>query len=655
MVNFMPQAAFLYNVSLSWSTKATASIDTALLSQNIVLRQPEKPRKFVQTMWLINTSTLTLELFPRSKGVPYAILSHTWGGDNEEVTFQDMEHVVRRERKAGWEKIKRTCRLAREMGLDHAWVDTCCIDKTSSAELSEAINSMFSWYRDSKICFVYLCTRTREPYAQASGNPLDDELTSYRWFQRGWTLQELIAPSHISFFNKNWEILGTKESLRGHLARITGIDAVVLKSVEALQNINVGKRFSWAAKRETKRVEDIAYCLLGIFGINMPLLYGEGSRAFIRLQEEIARSTNDLTLFAWQQDKKSAGYHWQLSGIFATSPHEFRHCDKLLVPRGKLEAETEFTLTNRGLRFDRSFDVSYPGFDANEHHLPEGDLFMRLDCLERSDRTRHEARWVGIALRKIGTNYLRLFPDVVQYCSSMVTHKVSQVKRVVYVATSLSDSDAEIITKNIMVGIYYSSIQKSRTLDSAYMLDPLFTGEPLNVDGFGSGGLRSCMHLRFFAFNLGRSSEIFRMALVCGLQVHTRGEGVRDSPWALLCSEKQLLECVPRAASYRGLFSREPIQGGLSAQERTEFFRDYVFERYLDDSGHISQTTMPDSIVIEDPDISYVKHEVSVSVDPSSEIGFPMSALYDYAVFLSYRKIYNAAEPGSLSVRRRVR
>ncbi|EEU34062.1 uncharacterized protein NECHADRAFT_28132, partial [Fusarium vanettenii 77-13-4] len=250
-------------------------------------------------MWLINTSTLSLELFARSEGVPYAILSHTWGGDDEEVTFQDMDDIEHREIKAGWAKIKKTCQLANNMGLDYAWVDTCCIDKTSSAELSEAINSMFSWYRDSKICFVYLCTRKHEPQLHTSGNLLDDELASYKWFQRGWTLQELIAPSHMSFFNEDWEILGTKESLRDHLARITGIDTVVLKSVETLQNINIGKRFSWAAKRETKRVEDIAYCLLGIFGINMPLLYGEGSRAFIRLQEEIARSTNDLTLFAW--------------------------------------------------------------------------------------------------------------------------------------------------------------------------------------------------------------------------------------------------------------------------------------------------------------------------------------------------------------------
>ncbi|RSM08778.1 hypothetical protein CEP52_004455 [Fusarium oligoseptatum] len=309
-------------------------------------------------MWLINTTTLTLQLFARSEGVKYAILSHTWGGDDEEVTFQDMEDVNHRDTKIGWAKIKKTCDLAKNMGLDYAWVDTCCIDKTSSAELSEAINSMFSWYRDSKICFVYLCTRIHEPQLHSSGNLLDDELASYRWFKRGWTLQELIAPSHMSFFNEDWEILGTKESLREHLSRITGIDTVVLKSVETLQNINIGKRFSWAAKRETKRVEDIAYCLMGIFGINMPLLYGEGSRAFIRLQEEIARSTNDLTLFAWQQSRKSAGSNWQLSGIFATSPKEFRHCDKLLVPRGKLEAETEFTLTNRGLRFERNFDES---------------------------------------------------------------------------------------------------------------------------------------------------------------------------------------------------------------------------------------------------------------------------------------------------------
>ncbi|OTA56636.1 HET-domain-containing protein [Hypoxylon sp. EC38] len=260
-------------------------------------------------MWLINCQSRHLEEFV--KDVPaYAILSHTWG--EEEVTFSDMSDPGKAETKDGFKKIRATCRVALEQDLKYAWIDTCCIDKSSSAELSEAINSMFAWYKKAAICFVWLSDFT---------SFLDETLNlgNCKWFSRGWTLQELIAPSQINFYDKSWNCFGSKLQLASVLSWITGVDTSVLKG-GSLDEILVGRRMSWASNRTTTRVEDIAYCLLGIFDINMPLLYGEGKKAFTRLQEEIIRSSHDLSIFAWKADDSInvavlALYGWAHSGL----------------------------------------------------------------------------------------------------------------------------------------------------------------------------------------------------------------------------------------------------------------------------------------------------------------------------------------------------
>ncbi|TBU51377.1 hypothetical protein BD310DRAFT_942287 [Dichomitus squalens] len=192
-------------------------------------------------------------------------------------------------------KIREACRVAREAGYDYLWIDSCCIDKTSSSELTESINSMYLWYGRADLCYAYLADvpSGKDPRADRSA------FRSSRWHRRGWTLQELIAPSGVTLLADDWTEIGTKHTLCDLIEEITGIPYLALLHTKSLDEFSVAQRLSWAAERETTREEDRAYSLLGIFNINMPTLYGEGSRAFRRLQEEIVRRIPDLSLFAW--------------------------------------------------------------------------------------------------------------------------------------------------------------------------------------------------------------------------------------------------------------------------------------------------------------------------------------------------------------------
>lgn len=216
---------------------------------------------------------------------PYAILSHTWGTDDEEPTYQEQLNGTWTS-KAGYEKIRFCGQQAAKNGLQYFWADTVCIDKTSSAELTESINSMYRWYQNADRCYVYLSDVSAPRWKPA--------FKKSRWFTRGWTLQELIAPTSVEFFSAEGEFLGDKESLEQTLHEITRI------SIEALQgglmsHFDVEERMSWAASRHTKREEDTVYSLLGIFDIHMPLIYGEGRlKAMNRLRKEIKESSHGL-------------------------------------------------------------------------------------------------------------------------------------------------------------------------------------------------------------------------------------------------------------------------------------------------------------------------------------------------------------------------
>jgi len=261
-------------------------------------------------MRLLDTSTLRL-VSRFDEGIPpYAILSHTWGRDEDEISFQDLQAITSSRlrqkdglfahpltKRAGFAKIRESCRLAKSEGYEFLWVDTCCIDKTSSAELSEAINSMFRWYRAASTCYAfltdvqsYLAATADVAQAIRECSPLAEQVVgsirSSRWFTRGWTLQELVAPLDVHFYSRDWILLGTKLGRYSRpgsdagtdsrfpdlLSELTGIDYAVLTGTELLEDVSIAQRMKWAATRRTTRVEDIAYCLMGIFNVNMPLL-----------------------------------------------------------------------------------------------------------------------------------------------------------------------------------------------------------------------------------------------------------------------------------------------------------------------------------------------------------------------------------------------
>ncbi|KAH7018239.1 heterokaryon incompatibility protein-domain-containing protein [Microdochium trichocladiopsis] len=262
-------------------------------------------------MRLVNTATERLVQLV-SPPAHYAILSHTW--DVGEVSFQDVENGCAPERR-GYAKFQGAVKLARDQGYKYIWIDNCCIDKSSSAELSEAINSMFTWYRRSSKCYVYLHDVSASPEhssssasaSTADNSPIHDQhfrqqLNRSRWFLRSWTLQELIAPSSVHFYDRGWTWLGIKNdpAWTGALNELTGISYEVLQYPEGYKNASVAQRMSWAANREATREEDISYSLFGVFDINMAPLYGEGGpSAFRRLQEEIIRRHADDSILAW--------------------------------------------------------------------------------------------------------------------------------------------------------------------------------------------------------------------------------------------------------------------------------------------------------------------------------------------------------------------
>ena len=271
--------------------------------------------------------------FCDDEATEYAILSHRWIGqevDHDEIVdlakmaLEERDEIRRR---GGYHKILDSCKQAQKDGYRWLWVDTCCIDKRSSAELSEAINSMYRWYENAKKCYAYLHDVLGSSFPTASDNQRYRDFSGWpEWFSRGWTLQELIAPSNVQFLNKNWQSIGDKRSLAPTLRKITGILEHILILGLRGNRPCVAQIMSWAANRETTRVEDKAYSLMGLLDVNMPMLYGEGKKAFHRLQLEIIRASNDQSIFAWNYRRNGT----QPGSILADDPRCFSG-------RGRLE------------------------------------------------------------------------------------------------------------------------------------------------------------------------------------------------------------------------------------------------------------------------------------------------------------------------------
>jgi hypothetical protein len=241
---------------------------------------------------------------------PYAILSHTWA-DGQEVTYDELVVGAGKD-KTGYAKIRFCSERAAADGLEYCWVDTCCIDKSTSDELSTAINSMFRWYQRASKCYVYLSdVSVPDEISEAEAFPitLQGTLRCSRWFTRGWTLQELLAPAGVEFFSKQGKRLGTRVSLEQEIHEITQIPIAALRG-QPLNEFSIEVRMDWAARRTTTLREDKVYCLLGIFGVFLSLIYGEGEAyATLRLKEEIQKRKGD----------RSTGSLRNLSGILPPS------------------------------------------------------------------------------------------------------------------------------------------------------------------------------------------------------------------------------------------------------------------------------------------------------------------------------------------------
>ncbi|KAL1948809.1 hypothetical protein VTO73DRAFT_10615 [Trametes versicolor] len=334
-------------------------------------------------MHLLDTTTGRFRDINSSLDEPYAILSHVWSlVPDYETSYQRLQAVQSDCEGTGKnvlldsrvsDKIRLACFVAHQDGYRSLWVDSCCINKESSAELSEAINSMFEWYANASICYVFLDDvednepprssglNDRQIHHQADGDdsashpdddgashpdddsssdavgdkPLHPSITgdddasqlvdstsprpvgdgsasldrdlilrerflSSRWHTRGWTLQELIAPRTVIFLSSGWNLLGSKLTLAKLIEQATGVDRDILTHTKSSSDVSVAQRMWWASGRKTTRLEDEAYCLMGLFGVNLPTIYGEGRRAFIRLQEEIYRTIPDQSIFAWE-------------------------------------------------------------------------------------------------------------------------------------------------------------------------------------------------------------------------------------------------------------------------------------------------------------------------------------------------------------------
>ncbi len=277
-------------------------------------------------MRLLDTSAVQLHEFFDSEIPKYAILSHRW--EDGEISFKDVTEVDNLQA-PGWVKVRKSCEIAKSLGYPWIWIDTCCIDKSSSTELNEAIKSMFKWYREAEVCLVYICD-VRKDLNVSRHFKTEKSHEDSVWFGRGWTLQELLAPREMTFYDMDWSSLGTRSGLVDELHRVTGIDAEYLGGGTSFRSACIATKMSWMANRTTKRKEDMAYAMLGIFNVNMTPDYGEGEHAFVRLQQNLLEMSKDESLFAWRMTNDDVGgtssNEW---GLLAPHPKCFKESQRL--------------------------------------------------------------------------------------------------------------------------------------------------------------------------------------------------------------------------------------------------------------------------------------------------------------------------------------
>lgn len=423
-------------------------------------------------MRLLNINDLRLEFFIGNDIPPYAILSHTWG--QEEISYAEF-CATKDDARAGWRKIVGCCKAAKARGFEYVWIDTCCIDKSSSAELSEAINSMFQWYAAAGVCIALLAD------IRDGTGPLFHQS---RWFTRGWTLQELISPVSVVFYDEFWVEIGSRDTLRAEIEKVTRIPAEFLhdESIdrhsylhEHLSQFSVAQKMSWAAQRITTRPEDVAYCLLGIFDINMPLLYGEGQKkAFRRLQEEIIKSTDDDSIFAWISETTSG-----ISGLLAGGPEAFGHFDDHMPVLSKYTSgvnRREAILSNRGLHVNFPI-TNFPGDKS-------GTIFLALLNFEMKRPRSTTALIPAILLQRAicpvhfgGNNdfedFVRIRPDYLLQClMSRVIFPIEIAKLLESTCSSMGFQEGAVLREPQLKQIYVPFSHTTSKLPGGILFSP---------------------------------------------------------------------------------------------------------------------------------------------------------------------------------------
>lgn len=380
-------------------------------------------------LWLLDTSSYERHRGTKSK---YAILSHRWKRHprfGDEIDFQALNpstlssHTTRLHQQDSDEdraccplcKIKDACAKAREQRIQWLWIDTCCIDKMNAVEYTRAINSMFEYYREAYVCFAFLYDVAWQNGASSvqmfkSQDPERPGLAS-EWFERGWTLQELLAPRHMEFYDRKWTLMGTKQELAQDLDNLTRIDKKYLLENGAFKKASVATRLSWMAGRTTEYIEDIAYSMLGIMDVNMPAQYGEGAKAFMMLQRMVIENSSDESIFAWTipteglkcyrglgELKKWTPSTW---GLLAPSPDCFRGSRDLVVadrvsprPYSWAQKSVQFSLPIRA------------GTEArNWLGLPRKEVKLGLNCCRQVDG---KTLYVVIHLLKTNNDFVRV-------------------------------------------------------------------------------------------------------------------------------------------------------------------------------------------------------------------------------------------------------
>ncbi|KAM0554138.1 hypothetical protein ACHAPJ_006937 [Fusarium lateritium] len=283
------------------------------------------------------------------------------------------------------QKLRGCCNQARKDNLKYTWIDTCCINKENPAELNEAINSMFQWYQKASVCYTLLLD------VPPGDDPCDagSKFHTSRWFQRGWTLQELLAPKDLRFYNREWIWIGSKEDMPDEIEAVTGISRQYLLGWQDFRQASVAQRMSWMAKRQTSKKDDKAYCLLGIFDVAIPMIYGASDQAFCRLQREIMKKTGDHSILAWDLDipENLAEDSTDVlsAGTLATAPSDFANC-RNIISRAQEPTHLDTLGTHSGCLL-----IHLP-----LHTTSTGKIYGLLSCGPEGDAE----HVVGLPLRK---------------------------------------------------------------------------------------------------------------------------------------------------------------------------------------------------------------------------------------------------------------